>query len=396
MGIGHMRRNTLIAHAIAASGLRASVLLITGAREACTFLLPSGADCLSLPSYGKEASGEYQSRSLSISLEELVALRSHMILAALETFKPDVLIVDKVPRGALRELEAALEHLRSRGTARCVLGLRDVLDDPATVQREWILQDHEEAIRRYYSAIWIYGDPAVYDQVAEYGFPVHVAAKARFTGYLTRPRPPSSPDFRSLDLLSPGAPSPSRLWLCMVGGGQDGADLAKSFAQVAFPPNTIGIVLTGPYMPAESQSYLNELARDKPQLRVLSFVRDSAPLACLADRVVAMGGYNTVCELLALEKQALIVPRVNPRMEQFIRAERLQKLGLLDVLPPDEMNPASLTNWLRCDCAVRPTRPQLDLAGAAKLPQLLNELIDDLARTGIPERAARRMHHAVH
>src|SRR5262249_3719088 len=92
MGIGHMPRNALMAHAIAASGMGASILLITGAREACTFSLPNGADCLSLPSYGKEASGKYQARSLSVSLEELVSLRSHMILAGLEAFKPDVLV----------------------------------------------------------------------------------------------------------------------------------------------------------------------------------------------------------------------------------------------------------------------------------------------------------------
>ena len=38
--------------------------------------------------------------------------------------------------------------------------------------------------------------------------------------------------------------------------------------------------------------------------------------------VVAMGGYNTFCEILSFDKRALIVPRTAPRLEQFIRASR--------------------------------------------------------------------------
>ena len=38
--------------------------------------------------------------------------------------------------------------------------------------------------------------------------------------------------------------------------------------------------------------------------------------------VVAMGGYNTFCEILSFDKKALIVPRTRPRLEQFIRAAR--------------------------------------------------------------------------
>ena len=50
-----------------------------------------------------------------------------MIRAALDAFKPDIFIVDKLPRGVCRELDPALELLRRTGT-RCVLGLRDILD----------------------------------------------------------------------------------------------------------------------------------------------------------------------------------------------------------------------------------------------------------------------------
>src|SRR4051794_16660339 len=76
MGIGHMRRNLLIAQALAAPPVSATVLLIAGAREAAAFTMPPGVDCLTLPSLYKTADGRYQSRALGLSLDELIDLRS--------------------------------------------------------------------------------------------------------------------------------------------------------------------------------------------------------------------------------------------------------------------------------------------------------------------------------
>ena len=51
-----------------------------------------------------------------------------------------------------------------------------------------------------------------------------------------------------------------------------------------------------------------------------------------ASGIVAMGGYNTFCEILSFDKPALIVPRTEPRLEQYIRASRAQALGLTRML----------------------------------------------------------------
>src|SRR6185437_14995762 len=51
--------------------------------------------------------------------------------------------------------------------------------------------------------------------------------------------------------------------------------------------------------------------------------------------VVAMGGYNTFCEILSFDKPALIVPRTRPRLEQYIRASRAAELGLATMLVDD-------------------------------------------------------------
>ncbi|MBI4123374.1 MAG: hypothetical protein HY467_00600, partial [Betaproteobacteria bacterium] len=61
-----------------------------------------------------------------------------------------------------------------------------------------------------------------------------------------------------------------------------------------------------------------------------------------------MGGYNTFCEVLSLDKRALIVPRTAPRLEQFIRASRAAKLGLISMLSDDgSYDPAVMAAALR-------------------------------------------------
>src|SRR5262249_8698273 len=326
----------------------------------------------------------YQARHLNVSLEELIALRAQTIAAALEAFAPDVLIVDKVPRGAVNELDPALRILRDKGKARCVLGLRDVLDDPATTRREWDEAANDEAVRDYYDAIWVYGDPAIYDPVIEYHFAPQVAAKIRYTGYLDQRQ---RTRFANIDgageFLSRLAEFPERLALCMVGGGQDGASLAETFSRADYPLDMIGVILAGPFMPPEALLRLDRRATAHPRLRILRFVTDTDLLLDRADRIIAMGGYNTVCEVLSYEKPPLIVPRMHPRREQLIRAERLSDLGLLDLLRPEELSPHALTEWLTRPLPPRhPARRRINLNGLETLPHLLEELLNATPRNG--------------
>src|SRR5687767_14957365 len=145
LGMGHMRRNALIAKSLVEGPAHAAALLISGAKESDAMSLAPGIDCLTLPALIKDPNGSYRSRNLAIPRSDLIDIRSRTIKAALEAFRPDLFIVDKLPRGAFGELDAVLESLQREGT-RCVLGLRDILDDPATVEREWRDSRSEEAV----------------------------------------------------------------------------------------------------------------------------------------------------------------------------------------------------------------------------------------------------------
>jgi predicted glycosyltransferase len=372
MGLGHVRRNLLIAQELASSSWQAAILMITGVHSAGTFRMPARVDCLTLPALYKQTNGQYRSRNLNIPLEELSLLRAKTIKAALMAFKPDVLIVDNVPRGALRELEPSLEYLRANHHRLCILGLRDVLDEPAVVRREWQNAQNEEAIRRYYDMIWVYGDPAVCNPASDYDFSPDIGAKVRYTGYFDQRKRLEAK--APADLLASLDLPPGRLALCLVGGGQDGGRLANTFAQAELPPGFNGVILAGPFMPQRTLQYLHHMAAQHSRLRVIEFMPEPCMLMGYADRIIAMGGYNTTCEVLSFDKPALIVPRVSPRREQLIRAERMRALGLLELLHPERLSPAALTQWLASDIKQPPSaRMQIDLNGLKHLPALLGE-----------------------
>lgn len=373
MGLGHLRRNLAIARALAESPLGASVLVVSGVQEAGALELPPHTDCLTLPSLAKEGDGRYRSRSLALGLGELTGLRARTIAAALEAFAPRLLIVDKRPLGVEGELAPALAALRRRGGTRCVLGLRDVLDEPAAVEREWRADRATEAVRAHFDAIWVYGDRALYDPLAEYPVTAGLADLASFTGYLAPRWQAPAPAAARAHRARLGIPE-GRLLLCLLGGGQDGFPVAWSFAHARIPEDAVGVIVTGPFLPPDARRRLEAQADTHPRLRLIEFVKDVAPLVCSADRIVAMGGYNTVCEALAARKPLLVVPRVRPRSEQWIRAERLRALGLAEVLAPEALTPERITGWLAA--ALAPPDPSaIDLAGLERVPEQARALL---------------------
>ena len=88
-----------------------------------------------------------------------------------------------------QELREPLTHLRrAHPAARVVLGLREVLDTPATVQREWDELGDTDTLRRLIDEVWVYGDAAVHDLSATGEAPTALEERMRYTGYLAHGR----------------------------------------------------------------------------------------------------------------------------------------------------------------------------------------------------------------
>ncbi|MCK9795259.1 glycosyl transferase [Isoptericola sp. 4D.3] len=366
-GLGHVRRTSLLARAVVDADPDTDVLLLSGAREATGLPLPERTEVVTLPRVGKHPERGYGPRTWGGTLDDVVRVRSGVLDGALAAFRPDVLVVDKVPLGVGGELLPALRRLRNEGRTACVLGLRDVLDTPEVAVREWREQRSTSVIERFFDEVWVYGDARVYDPLTEYALPDRVASRTVFTGYLGRGRTSATT-----------APGGTPYVLCLVGGGQDGAALAEAFAATTLPAGHRGVLVAGPYLPEATRDRLHDLAARRGDLEVRAFVRDVVPLVESAAAVVTMGGYNSVCEVLASGRPGLVVPRTHPRAEQLVRACRLADLGLLDVLV-GAITPERVGAWLARVAHEAPGRGRpevdVDLDGLARVPALVDRLV---------------------
>ncbi|MCW0000927.1 glycosyltransferase family protein [Pararhizobium sp. YC-54] len=328
-GLGHLRRCRTIAHSLVEDYRGVNILIISGATIAGAFDYRARVDFVKIPSVIKLRNGEYTSMDRHIDLHETLKMRRSIIRHTAETFQPDVFIVDKEPMGLHGEVEETLAYLKKQGTT-LVLGLREVMDAPHLLDAEWKRNDVMRKIGQFYDSIWVYGPPDFYDPLVGLDVPPVVRGKMDFVGFLQRSV--------SQDVESEHKPKGDYI-LITTGGGGDGSDLIHDVIDAYQEDPTLthkALIVLGPYMPVKQRHKLLIKCAKIPYLEVIEFDNRMEELIAGAKGVVAMGGYNTYCEILSFDKPALIVPRVMPREEQLIRASRAAELGLIDMLLPEE------------------------------------------------------------
>src|SRR3954452_8285540 len=144
-GLGHLRRSRAIANALVEERPGVSVIIISGSPVIGSFEFGSGVDYVRIPGVTKLPDGDYRSLNLNVSIDAAVHLRQSVILQTAEAFRPDFFIVDKEPTGFRGEVVPALERLQGQG-CRLVLGIRDVMDEPALLVPEWERKGDVEAL----------------------------------------------------------------------------------------------------------------------------------------------------------------------------------------------------------------------------------------------------------
>lgn len=356
-GLGNIRRMLAICEYLLETIPDLSILVLSGSPALHSLRLPFGLDYIKLPCLSRDQSGDVGVTFLDTPVEETVNLRAELILSATQNFKPDIFLVDKKPDGLLHELKPTLAFLEKASASRIgpptelVLLLRDILDSPEATRRQWSRHDYFDVVERFYSQIWVVGSPDIFDVPKEYGFPEAIAEKVRFCGYIRRSlRHPSRERVRrelhveaneSLILVTPG-------------GGADGDRLVMTYLDMMAQPFKVShnpavktLIVCGYEMPSEQRRRVHQLAVEQAQIEVIDFSDDMLSLMDASDLVVSMGGYNTICEILSLQKRAIVVPRVHPVQEQWIRAERMAQRHLLHRLHPFDLSSEMLASAIQ-------------------------------------------------
>ncbi len=354
-GLGHLRRARAIAHALVEGYSNLSVLILSGSPLIGSFDFKARVDFVRVPGVIKLRNGAYTPLGLHIELDATMALRSSIMKHTAEVFAPDIFIVDKEPWGLRGELKDTLPLLKARGT-RLILGLRDVLDEGRALQKEWTRKDAFQALPLY-DEIWAYGQDGVCDPLAGLDLPKGTDEKVCFTGYLPRPLPQYTqpevwPEITRGEYL-----------LVTPGGGGDGAGLVD-WVLAAYERSGAdllpALVVYGPFLPPDVRERFEARAAAIPNMQTLVFDARIEHFMAKSSGVVAMGGYNTFCEILSNNRPALLVPRLEPRAEQAIRARRAELMGFCHTLIDTEQiggaarDPAVMADALR----ILPRSPQ--------------------------------------
>ena len=305
-----------------------SVLILSGSPIIGSFDFRARVDFVRIPGVIKLRNGEYSSLSLHMDIAEVMELREEILRHTARVFRPDVLIVDKEPLGLRGEMLATLDAQKRAGT-HLVLGLRDVMDDPEALATEWARKNPVPALTDLYDAIWVYGQPQICDPLAGVDMPDTVREKMSYTGYLRRALPEYGPGYT----VSEMAQEP--YILVMTGGGGDGEELIDWVLRAYEADPDIphrALMVFGPFMAPSQREMFRRRLEPLDRVEALTFDARVEHLIDGAVGVVAMGGYNTFCEILSFDKRAVVVPRRVPRKEQWIRTAAAEDLGLVRML----------------------------------------------------------------
>ncbi len=381
-GLGNIRRMLAICQYLLKSIPKISILLISGSPVLHSFRMPEGLDYIKLPCLGRDEAGNLCAKYLRKDPTEVLKLRSEILKAAIVNFAPDLILVDKKPYGMQGELKAAFDYVKTHlPNIKVVLLLRDILDAPEVTTREWHQNDYYNAIQAYYDQVLVVGMREIFDVVKEYEFPPAIAKITQFCGYILREYGCKSPEAIRKELQ---VKSDQKLVLVTPGGGGDGYNLVKTYlqglAQMRSQLSIKSLIFSGPEMPQEQrQEFALMIQQLDLPVQISEFSDDIASYIDAADVVVCMGGYNTICEVISLSKKAVVVPRITPVKEQWIRAKAMSDFGLFKAIHPNDLTPASLMDTVleqvESKSSHLPPVACLDLNALSRISDRLMELV---------------------
>jgi predicted glycosyltransferase len=376
LGVGHLVRSTEIIRALCP---HFSVLLISGGEPVDGFRFPSDVEVVNLPALQTDADfSELQVCTSSRGIEEVQDARKALLLSVLDEFVPDAFVIELFPFGRKRfafELIPALEHIHQQhNRAKVVCSLRDIL-----VQKR-NQNEHEERVcrivNRYFDLILVHGDPhfqkldETFSRLGDLNCPI------RYTGYVAQ---------RSSETQGVSgkiAPTVEPFILVTIGSGRyrNGQKLLRSTIETApllrqeLPHRFV--IFAGPFIPHEEFLNLRELAAQQPNITLARYTPDLMPYMKRADLSISMGGYNTIMNILSTGARAIVFPyTANDDQEQYIRAAKLDQLGVIDLLHPYALEPPKLAAVIRAALRRAPAHFECDLHGAEKSARLMKELL---------------------
>ncbi len=370
VGLGHLTRSLALAGALAA---RFEVTVLSGGTVPRRVHVPAGVEIVALAPLGYEDGQGLVSRDRRRTLERAKALRVQALVEAVRTRRPAVVVVELFPfgrRAFTHEIVAMLDEASGQtgGPALVATSVRDILVSRGTEQSAY----DERACRlanQYLDAILLHADPRFARLEESFRPRTPLSVPVHYTGFVTPPRPPSSPGDRQADRI-----------VVSAGGGRVGEALLESAIEAhsrLWRSERLAMrMIAGPFLPEVAWRRLGVQASGHAGLTLRRSVGDLGAELRGARASISQCGYNTALDVLQARVPALVVPYHAPgEDEQSRRAHRLAELGLVRVLDPAQLSGARLAEAISAVMQDDPPQADLDLHGARASAELLWQMV---------------------
>ncbi|EKV01194.1 putative glycosyl transferase [Leptolyngbya sp. PCC 7375] len=333
LGIGHLIRSMAIAHGLTKDF---KVYFVNGGEVIQDFPVPAGVEVINLPALKTDANfRELQVPDGFTDVESTLEYRRDRLLEVCDRIRPAVVMVELFPFGRRRfstELIPLLERAKDHG-AKITCSLRDIVVTKQDQER------HEAKVcklmNRYFDQLLIHGDPEFLPLENSFSRVNDLDCEVHYTGYVV-------PDVDRQ--FTPKTESDPPMILASVGGGRFGHELLQCVAEASQLlenkiPHHIQM-FTGPFSPDDVYKRLQTMAANRSNLTVQRYTPDLLSYMAKADLSISMAGYNTTLNILQTGVRAMQLPFTgNDDQEQRLRSTRLEDLGVVNVINPDDLAP---------------------------------------------------------
>jgi predicted glycosyltransferase len=392
LGLGHLvRTREIIRHLVKVKDFK--VCLIEGGQRVEGFEMPPEVEVIHLPTLQVGVTAALMPEKTlkvvdsSLSIEEVKEIRKNTILKVFEEFQPDCLITEGYPFSKKHslsfELVPLLERVKStKGKTKVVCSLRDIIMVKEFKDRAKEEEERCQFMNQYYDLLLFHSDPKVRRLEENFSKPETLKTlncQVHYTGYVMQSMPENQTIFDE-DIASLSSQEPTIL--VSIGGGKLGHELLESIVKAApilqkYIPHKLQI-FTGPLMPKEKFLELQSLAADKPNVNIRQYTTQLMAHMNKASLSISLGGYNTIMNILGTGVPSMIYP-ANKDREQAIRAEKLETLGILQIIRPSDLEPTRLAEkiitYLHKE-TIGNTSETFEIEGAQKTTDLLKTLLE--------------------
>lgn len=376
-GMGHLVRSTEIIRRLVEDF---QVCFVNGGQPIAEFELPTNSQIIHLPPLVEEE-GELKTVDGSQTVEAVKESRQQQLLSIFDQFQPDCLITECFPFSKHRvkfELIPLIERAKaSSRPVKVVCSLRDLVMTQTLSAKAWAKKYDRvcELVNQYYDLILFHGDPQL--QRLEDFFPKvdRLNCEVYNTGYVAQ-----SPANRSLQECA-HFKSTKPIIVASVGGGRFGYELLNAVVDASVIladviPHQI-YAFAGPFMPEPQFLQLQHAATNSSNFVLQRFTPHLIDYMSQADLSISLGGYNTTMNILSTGVRSLVFPFIseNQSGEQSIRAKKLEQMGILQVLYPEDLTGNQLAEKVLSYLKQTPVAHSFDLNGAEKSTLRLKQLL---------------------